>query len=779
MISSPKPPDPYEQASAQAGANIDSAVANDLLNNRTEITPTGRIDYIDQGTRTITDSQGKQREIPVRDRVITLSDGQQKILDLTEDTSKNLLDVAKDRSAFLSQYFEDGINTDDLTAWRGAPEAPKLDTSPISFGEMELYGGSGKDVLYGYEGSDTELGRVERPGDLLTSVPLKTDFSGISVSGGGGTSRVSGDIAGTGEGIQDTVDLNTSGGAIGSLKRDFNADRLSGEIAGAGPIRTDIGYDGPNYRHQTAINRFDTPLDGVGEVRRSLGVDDYAAERDDVEDAIMSRYNRHFAEVESQLDQKLRAQGLVPGSEAYDRQFRQMREMQTDASMQAILAGGQEQSRLFGLDRDAALFENSAQQQAHTQSIDRGRFGLDVNRQNNETTLAADRFFNESVGMSFQKALEEATFGNASQGQQFGQNLQQALTRMNAAERNATIAQMRAQLHNDAQRTFFEQTLANAGFGNRATLDMGDFVNRSQQQRFSQHAEETARRIAAGSVNNQAADIENRHAVAAANLELQAQQAENDALLAQAGFNNAAVTQGLTNDLSATGFNNAAALAEIDNAAAAAGFYNASQGQNYTQDLGLFGFNNAATQQNNQNTAAAQSAFNQYLAQQYGLDDASAAQNNALRQAQLQEEFALRGQPLNEIAALMSGSQLMMPQFTAPFQTGVPPVPIADYIQREFEARQANSAATAQGLFGLGSSFFKALPFLSDRRTKKEVKRIGELENGVPVYSFRYRHNDEPDVGIMADEVKHIPGAIETIAGIDYVHYAKVIEHSG
>ena len=30
----------------------------------------------------------------------------------------------------------------------------------------------------------------------------------------------------------------------------------------------------------------------------------------------------------------------------------------------------------------------------------------------------------------------------------------------------------------------------------------------------------------------------------------------------------------------------------------------------------------------------------------------------------------------------------------------------------------------------------------------------------------------------MADEVKHIPGAIETIAGIDYVHYAKVIQHS-
>lgn len=94
MISSPKPPDPYEQANAQAGANIDSAVANDLLNNRTEITPTGRIDYVDKGTTQYTDSQGNVRDIPIRERVVTLSDGQQDLLDLTESTSKNLLQVA-------------------------------------------------------------------------------------------------------------------------------------------------------------------------------------------------------------------------------------------------------------------------------------------------------------------------------------------------------------------------------------------------------------------------------------------------------------------------------------------------------------------------------------------------------------------------------------------------------------------------------------------------------------------------------------------------------------
>ena len=43
----------------------------------------------------------------------------------------------------------------------------------------------------------------------------------------------------------------------------------------------------------------------------------------------------------------------------------------------------------------------------------------------------------------------------------------------------------------------------------------------------------------------------------------------------------------------------------------------------------------------------------------------AAAFQNAQRQAALQEQLALRNQPLNEIAALMGGAQVQMPQFQA------------------------------------------------------------------------------------------------------------------
>lgn len=87
---------------------------------------------------------------------------------------------------------------------------------------------------------------------------------------------------------------------------------------------------------------------------------DWSEDRSRVEDAIMSRYNRHYGEYTDSLDAKLRAQGLTPGSEAWNRQYSKAGEMYNDATMQAILAGGSEQSRLANLynqDRAAALTE--------------------------------------------------------------------------------------------------------------------------------------------------------------------------------------------------------------------------------------------------------------------------------------------------------------------------------------------------------------------------------------------------------------------------------------
>lgn len=77
----------------------------------------------------------------------------------------------------------------------------------------------------------------------------------------------------------------------------------------------------------------------------------------------------------------------------------------------------------------------------------------------------------------------------------------------------------------------------------------------------------------------------------------------------------------------------------------------------------------------------------------------------------------------------------------------------------------AGSAGTAGGA-ALGALL------MSDRRTKKDIKKVGVLNNGLNVYTFRYKHGGPVQMGVMADEAKEInPRAVQNINGIDYVNY--------
>jgi hypothetical protein len=64
----------------------------------------------------------------------------------------------------------------------------------------------------------------------------------------------------------------------------------------------------------------------------------------------------------------------------------------------------------------------------------------------------------------------------------------------------------------------------------------------------------------------------------------------------------------------------------------------------------------------------------------------------------------------------------------------------------------------------------------SDSRLKKDIKRLGTLENGLGVYEFMYINDKGPFVGVMADEVKTIqPDALGPIVdGYMTVDYSKI-----
>ena len=129
-------------------------------------------------------------------------------------------------------------------------------------------------------------------------------------------------------------------------------------------------------------------------------------------------------------------------------------------------------------------------------------------------------------------------------------------------------------------------------------------------------------------------------------------------------------------------------------------------------------YENAMISQNQQkNDLLTQAAL-----QGIGLDTSANAQgyNQALQGAQfgntatqqsLQQQLALRNQPLNEIAGLMSGSQIQMPQFQGYQGSNIAPAPIFAGAQAAGQAatqnygiQQAAANANTSGLYGLASA---------------------------------------------------------------------------
>lgn len=150
------------------------------------------------------------------------------------------------------------------------------------------------------------------------------------------------------------------------------------------------------------------------------------------------------------------------------------------------------------------------------------------------------------------------------------------------------------------------------------------------------------------------------------------------------------------------------------------------------------------------------------------------------------EVQAERNSPINEITALLSGSQVSSPTFGSTPQTSVAGTDIAGITQNSYldanqQAQQsvASNNATMGGLFGLAGTLGGAgLTKYSDRRLKRYVRRIGTAANGLGLYSFQYVWGGPFEVGVMADEVEKMnPKAVMTDEnGFKRVNYALAME---
>lgn len=126
------------------------------------------------------------------------------------------------------------------------------------------------------------------------------------------------------------------------------------------------------------------------------------------------------------------------------------------------------------------------------------------------------------------------------------------------------------------------------------------------------------------------------------------------------------------------------------------------------------------------------------------------------------------GADLNTRMAGLTGQNAMMNQQYGQGNTGAGIAqnwlfPSMNAYNSIYNNESQNAGWGAKGLMGMGSSLLSnpALKFLSDRRLKRNLQRVGTVLGSVPVYAFSYLWGRIRYVGVMAqDLVRVLPEAV-------------------
>ena len=162
----------------------------------------------------------------------------------------------------------------------------------------------------------------------------------------------------------------------------------------------------------------------------------------------------------------------------------------------------------------------------------------------------------------------------------------------------------------------------------------------------------------------------------------------------------------------------------------------------------------------------------------------SQGRNDAYNQLMLSgrgQALAEVNQPINQITALLSGSQVSNPNVSMAQPAQIATTDNAGLINQNYNQRyqavadaNANKSALLGGLFDAGGSIGSAM-IMSDERLKSDIVRTGEI-NGLGVYEYRYLGSASPQVGLMAQEViKTKPHAVVIRDGYAEVNYAEAL----
>lgn len=144
-----------------------------------------------------------------------------------------------------------------------------------------------------------------------------------------------------------------------------------------------------------------------------------------------------------------------------------------------------------------------------------------------------------------------------------------------------------------------------------------------------------------------------------------------------------------------------------------------------------------------------------------------------------------RNQPINEISALIGGGQVQQPQFQSTPQAGVNGTDVSGMMMNQYNQQMASRNAGMGGIAGLGAAALGGWAqngfSLSDRRAKKDIKKVGKLHDGTDIYSYKYKDKfggGLTQLGVMAQEVEktHPEAVAERDDGYKAVNYSRLAE---
>lgn len=622
----------------------------------------------------------------------TLAPGLQAALDAQVGTQLGRSNLAND---FMGRVANEYSRPFD---WQNLPQMAQMGGAPSLYTGLADYA----------QGLST--GVNSRSGDVVSGF----NFGGPQM----GVNSMLGNIAQQTEQTPVNTQFNAMQGGIQRGVQDYGLDTQFD--SGAGNIQGGV----QDYQLNA---RFDPMQGGLARnvqqqgVQRQLNVRDNPAlpqfdssYRDTVAQSLIERmmpvHDRQRNEIETQLANA----GYTVGSEGYTRALADMQGRQAAERYNALDTAGNEAQRLYGM-------QMGSRQQAFNEDMGMGQFANSAANQAFQQSLGANQFQNQATAQAYQQAMNAQQAGNQALGQQFGQGLQAA------------------QFGNQAEAQRFQQEMNAQQAGNQA---LG--------QQFQQG-------VTAGQFGNQATAQAYQQALGAQQAGNQAQGQRFQQGLSADQFQNQAANQMFQQNLGASQFGNQAQQQLFGQNMGMANLANQANAQAFQQDLAANQFGNQALGQAAALDQSRMGAMNQAMTQQFGLNQQLANQQNQLRQQAIAEQMQRRGMSLNEMNALLSGQQVSMPQmpnFVQSQRSETPNILGATQMgyDAQMDAYNAKQAGFGQ-LLNAGTQLGSAFMF-SDRRLKRDLKRVGTHAIGVGIYD--YTMLGFPQRGVIAQEVQKV-----------------------